>query len=208
MTRPPQNPLPPGWKRVPLGEVIVRAQPGFACGERSDKGVIQLRMNNVATDGNFNWQEVTRIPDDFRDMSGYWLQPGDVLFNNTNSVELVGKSALFKGYAEGVVFSNHFSRLVPDQERLHPGFLAKWLLAMWSNGTFAHQCNRWIGQAAMPRNKLLTLEIPLPPLAEQRRIVARLERQMALVEQARAAAEEMYQNISSLKAAFLREIFG
>ena len=50
------------------------------------------------------------------------------------------------------------------------------------------------------------LAIPLPPLPEQQRIVARLERQMALVEKARLAAEEMLENISSLKNAILREL--
>ena len=60
---------------------------------------------------------------------------------------------------------------------------------------------------AITGNQLRELPIPLPPLDEQQRIVARLERQMALVEQARVAAEEMYKNISSLKAALLREIF-
>ena len=206
MTNPSEKPLPAGWKRVKLGEVVVNVQPGFACGERSVDGVIQLRMNNVGTDGNCNWSEITRIPSDFKDMSKYWLRPGDVLFNNTNSAELVGKSALFLGFTEEMVFSNHFSRITSNPENLLPGFLAKWLIATWAEGTFAGMCNRWIGQASIPRQKLLEMSIPLPPLPEQRRIVAHLDQQMALAEKARLVAEEMLQNISSLKAAFLREI--
>ena len=60
---------------------------------------------------------------------------------------------------------------------------------------------------AITGDQLRELPIPLPPLPEQRRIVARLDQQMAAVEKAQAAAAEIYQNIISLKASFLREIF-
>ena len=104
--------LPDGWRWVKLGDVITHVQPGFACGKRDSDGVVQLRMNNVTTGGRFNWDELTRIPSGFRDMSKHWLRPGDVLFNNTNSAELVGKSALFQGFVEPVVYSNHFLDLL------------------------------------------------------------------------------------------------
>jgi type I restriction enzyme, S subunit len=81
-------------------------------------------MNNVNTRGNFVWDEFIRVPADKETVSRYQLKSGDVVFNNTNSIELVGKSALFRGYSESVVYSNHFTRLRVDPERLEPGFLA------------------------------------------------------------------------------------
>jgi len=56
--------LPDGWRWMRLGEVIAEAQPGFACGERDPNGLIQLRMNNVDTRGNFVWNEFLRVPFD------------------------------------------------------------------------------------------------------------------------------------------------
>ena len=106
-----QRPLPPAWRWVRLGEVIAEAQPGFACGARDLKGVVQLRMNNVDTRGNMVWKEFIRVPAEESVVNEYQLRTGDVLFNNTNSVELVGKSALFLGFREPVVYSNHFSGL-------------------------------------------------------------------------------------------------
>lgn len=70
-------------------------------------------MNNVGTRGNLVWNAVTRVPANKETVARFQLQPGDVIFNNTNSTELVGKSAVFHGYAEPVVFSNHFTRLRP-----------------------------------------------------------------------------------------------
>jgi type I restriction enzyme S subunit len=80
---------------VPLGELIAEAQPGFACGDRDPNGVIQLRMNNVTTDGLMDWSDFIRVPATTEQIERYRLLTGDVLFNNTNSAELVGKSAVF-----------------------------------------------------------------------------------------------------------------
>jgi|GEM_PF-488218 len=201
------KPLPPGWRWVKLGEVILEAQPGFACGKRDPQGVVQLRMNNVDTWGNLIWDEVLRVPADPATVERFVLMPGDVVFNNTNSTELVGKSALFTGYSEPVVYSNHFTRLRTQPEALFPEFLAAWLSHQWQRGVFAAICNRWIGQSAIKTDKLFQLEIPLPPLSEQRRIAGILKEQMAAVERARAAARARLEAVKALPAAFLRQFF-
>lgn len=198
-------PLPEGWRWVRLGDVIQDAQAGFACGERDPEGIVQLRMNNLDTRGNFIWAEVLRVPRQGNSIEPFLLMPGDVLFNNTNSTELVGKSALFAGYAEPIVYSNHFTRLRTVSDCLCPAFLASWLNHQWQQGVFAAICNRWIGQSAVKADKLLNLHIPLPPLAEQQRIAAILKEQMTTVEKARAAAEARLEAVKALPAAFIRE---
>ncbi|PKN35630.1 MAG: hypothetical protein CVU61_02070 [Deltaproteobacteria bacterium HGW-Deltaproteobacteria-19] len=60
---------------------------------------------------------------------------------------------------------------------------------------------------AISRHDLEQLEIPLPPLAEQRRIAGLLKRQMAIVEKGRMAAEEELQTINALPAALMRRAF-
>jgi type I restriction enzyme S subunit len=72
---------------------------------------------------------------------------------------------------------------------------------------FANICNRWIGQSAVQRNKLLSLEIPLPSLLEQKRIAAILNEQIAAVDRARAAAEAQLDAAKALPAAYLRAVF-
>lgn len=199
--------LPDGWRWVRLGEVIREAQAGFACGERDANGIVQLRMNNLDTRGNFIWDDVLRVPREGNNFEPFLLVPGDVLFNNTNSTELVGKSAWFEGWVEPIVYSNHFTRLRTDTDALLPNVLASWLNYQWQQGVFAAICNRWIGQSAVKSDKLLNLEIPLPPLAEQRRIAGVLREQMAAVEKARAAAEDELNAIDALPAAILRRAF-
>ena len=77
-----------GWVKARLGDVIAEVQAGFASGERSESGVIQLRMNNVTTRGTFDWGQFIRVPAEQDVIDFFSLRPGDVLFNNTNSTEL------------------------------------------------------------------------------------------------------------------------
>jgi type I restriction enzyme S subunit len=202
-----QKPLPSEWRWVKIGHVVKEAIAGFACGQREDAGIIQIRMQNLNTVGSFVWDNLVRIPLDCHPTDHYLLKKNDVLFNNTNSTELVGKSALFDCYKEPVVFSNHYTRFRTDSKQLEPGYLAYWLVHLWQQGVFAAICNRWIGQSAIKNDKLLKLEIPLPPLPEQQRIACVLKEHMAAVVKARVAAEARLAAVKALPTAFLREVF-
>jgi len=199
--------MPHGWQRIRLADAVTEVQAGFAVGDRDPSGVIQLRMNNVTTAGTWDWSSFIRVPADKATVHYYSLRPGDVLFNNTNSTEMVGKSAVFEGHSEPVVFSNHFTRIRTNSESLEPAFLGHWLLTLWQRGEFARICDRWIGQSAVQRGKLLALEIPLPPLPEQRRVAARLREQLAEVTKARAAVQAQLDAAEVLSAAQLRTVF-
>jgi type I restriction enzyme S subunit len=161
-----------------LRDLIVEARPGFASGERDTTGVLQLRMGSVTFSGNVNWSKALRVPAP-SDLPRYELINGDVVFNNTNSQELVGRASLVDGVPERATFSNHITRLRCG-DRLDPGYLVFWLNSRWVAGFFFKFAHRWVGQSAIQVARLLDLEIPLPPFDEQRRTAARLREQLAL----------------------------
>jgi len=193
-----------GWQLVPLGQVIASAQSGFASGARDPNGVIQMRMNNVTTDGSLDWTSFIRVPATPKQLAKYRLQPGDVLFNATNSPELVGKTTAFSGHAEPVVFSNHFVRLRVDGKRLDPWYLARWLTHQQQQRVFENLCTQWVNQASVRKDDLLSLRIPLPPLPEQKRIAAILAKADRL-RRLRRTARDL--NDTYLQSVFL-EMFG
>jgi len=195
------------WTLHRLGDLVTDAQSGFASGERSDSGVAQLRMNNVTDRGTFDWSTLLRVPASRETVGAFSLERGDVLFNNTNSAALVGKSALFEGFSEEITFSNHFTRLRTAQEHLLPEFLAYWLQLQWKRRVFENICNRWIGQSAVQREKLLSLQILLPSLDEQRLIASAIRGKFEHIEKARAAATAQMEAAKALPAAYLREVF-
>jgi type I restriction enzyme, S subunit len=185
-------------KVVPLGELIPNVKPGFAVGERDAEGVIQIRMNNVDLEGNLDLEGIIRVPATSKQVSDCSLEAGDVLFNNTNSTELVGKSALFRGHSEPVTFSNHFTRLRVNREQLEPRYLARWLTRQQHQRVFEGLCTRWVGQSAVRTEKLLALAIPLPPLPEQKRIADILDKADAIRRKRREAATSLRDFIRSL----------
>lgn len=173
---------------VALSEVIAEARPGFASGSDLTDGVAQLRMNNLTREGKLDWSKIRRVEPP-KKVEHLLLEPGDVLFNATNSPELVGKTAFFNGFEEPITFSNHFLRLRPEKERLDGRYLAHWMQKQFASGRFARMCKQWVNQATVSKDLLLSLAIPLPPLDEQRRIAAILDQAEELRAKRRAAID-------------------
>ncbi len=124
------------FEQVLVSDVLADAKPGFACGAHDDNGIIQIRMNNIGREGELDLTQQRRVPTDEKKIAKCLAEKGDVLFNATNSPELVGKSAYFGGYSETVTFSNHFIRLRPKSDVLEGKFLAYWLVKQFKAGVF------------------------------------------------------------------------
>lgn len=196
--------LPTGWQIVPLEFLVQEAQSGFASGKRDANGTVQVRMNNVTTEGSWDWSKVLRVPASEKQCSKYRLEAGDVLVNTTNSPNLVGKAVYFSGSHETLVFSNHFVRLRLKHDRIDPNYLRRWLNLLWNRRVFEGLCTQWVNQASVRKEDLLAVHVPLPSLEEQRRIAAILDKADAVRrkrQQAIALTEEL------LRSAFL-EMFG
>ena len=197
-----QYELPEGWEWRALGDhqILTDIQPGYACGKKDvEGGAIHLRMNNISKTGTLDWSLIRRIPTDVAEKSKKWLQPGDVIFNNTNSTELVGKSCLFLGWSEPCAFSNHLTRLRCHLDHLLPEWLHYCLRDLWLMGFFAANCKEFVGQSAFNTDKLKEVEIPIPPLPEQNRLVARIE---AFAQRLEASRKEQQEAISMASAYF------
>src|SRR5206468_1912700 len=100
------------------------------------------------------------------------LRSGDVLFNNTNSPGLIGKTVLFQGEISDCVFSNHITQIRVNESVTIPEWTTWLLVREQQLGTFERMCHRFVGQAGISRRDLLSLPYPLPPLSEQERMVA------------------------------------
>ena len=163
-----------------LGDVLADVKPGFATGDDLDDGVFQFRMHNFTRESALDLTKRRRVNATAKQLEMQSVAPGDVLFNATNSPELVGKSALIGELDEPAVFSNHFMRLRTDLTQLDPGYLAHFLRFQFGRGVFRAMAKAWVNQATIGRDRLEGLDIPLPPLPEQRRIATILDHADAL----------------------------
>ena len=204
----PGSPLPQGWRWVRLGEVTSLIRSGFAFRKKGASGgdLLHLRPYNIGTDGTLDLSQQFLIPSDVISGNEIFLEPGDVLFNNTNSVELVGKTALVTERMRSV-FSNHITLIRTHAEICEGGWLAVALRSLWQQGFFAQRCNKWIGQAGYNTKMLEETLIPLPPLPEQRRIVAYLDQIQAHVTALKQAQQETESELRKLEQAILGRAF-
>jgi len=161
--------IPSTWEVQKLESVVKEAKSGFASGKRDEKGVLQLRMNSIRTDGTINVEGGVRVPTP-PNVDEYILKKGDILFDNTNSVDLIGKTALFKGEFSNAVYSNHLTRLRVDNDQVIPEWITYVMIRKWKLGFFKAMCHRHVHQAGINNGDLLSIKVPIPPLAEQKEV--------------------------------------
>jgi type I restriction enzyme S subunit len=186
-------------RTVALGEIVTDARPGFASGEDTTEGIVQVRMNNVTTEGTFDWSKLRRVPEP-KKLNDLIVKSNDILLNATNSPDLVGKNAVFRGYSEPVTFSNHFIRIRLDERIADSGLVSRWLTDQWRRGKFKSMCRQWVNQASLNKDQLLSLDVPLLPLDEQRRIAAILDQ----ADDLRRMRREALAMLENLVASILR----
>lgn len=153
---------------------------------------------NISSDGEISLSDVKYIEDD----SGPRLGAGDILFNNTNSPTLVGKSALIKGDWE-FAFSNHMTRIRP-YHGFDGSLLARQLHALHRFGYFKAHSKQHVNQASIPLDFLgHHVPILIPPEPEQCRLSILLEEVMARGRRARTALDEIPKLAQTLRQAIL-----
>jgi restriction endonuclease S subunit len=196
--------LPDGWNTKTLKDWGMDAQSGFASGAHNseNKGIIHLRPMNISRLGKLDFESYKSVEDE----SSRRIVKGDILFNNTNSAELVGKTTLIDIDGE-FAYSNHMTRLrFPIEEVAHK-YMSILLHSLWMSGYFNEICSNHVNQASVSIKRLEQVEVSLPPLPEQHKIVeiledhlSRLDAALADVKQAKVKAAQFRRSL--LQAAF------
>ncbi|MCC6855562.1 MAG: restriction endonuclease subunit S [Microbacteriaceae bacterium] len=194
--------LPRGWLVEFLGDICTSIQAGFASGEHNaaGDGIPHVRPMNINRLGHLVFDQVKYVSpaeDERR------LMRGDVVFNNTNSPVLIGKTGAVSTDKE-LAFSNHMTRLRPV-DGLDHRFLSSQLHYLWMTGFFLHRCVKHVNQASVSSETLgATVPVVLPPPAEQHRIVSALESYFTRLDDAVATLERVQRNLKRYRASVLK----
>ena len=153
--------VPGSWEVVALSDLAQSIDYGTSEKTSSDaKGVPVLRMGNLGR-GTISFDDLKYLPRAKIDEK-MLLQRGDLLFNRTNSAELVGKTAVFRGYHEEAAFASYLIRIRPL-----PSASMYWA-SIVLNSTIGRRYvagvrSQQVGQANVNGTKLAATPIPLPP---------------------------------------------
>lgn len=196
--------LPQGWEWAPLGEVveIVRGIT-FPANEKTKEEapgrIACLRTANVQE--QIEWDDLLFIAESFVGREDQKLQLHDIVMSMANSRELVGKVALVKQIPHSqATFGGFLGVLRPW--RLEPRFVMALLRTPYARSTLIDSASQTTNIANVSLGKLRPLAFPVPPLAEQSRIVTRVEELMrlcdALEAKGRLEAAQHAQLVSTL----------
>jgi len=178
-----------------IGEIAIYIKTGFPAGaslqSHNEQGIIQIRPTNINENNLLVFEKNVYIkPEIAEKKKSELLKKGEVLFNNTNSQELVGKTAYFD--LDGDYFcSNHITRIKVNKDIILPEYLCILLNQYQRNKVFYKLCTNWNNQSGINIELLKTIKIPLPPLEIQNKIAEEVKRRMQKAEQLQKEAKEV-----------------
>lgn len=168
---------PDSWHEARVSELVARLQYGTSSKASTDSGGVPvLRMGNIR-DGRIDYTELKYLPADHPDLPGTLLEPGDILFNRTNSPELVGKSAVFRGYSSAVSFASYLVRLSP-LSHVNPAWLAAVINSPFGREYISTVRVQQVGQANVSAKKIGAMRLQVPPREVQDALAAEMEKQV------------------------------
>jgi restriction endonuclease S subunit len=179
----PHIPIRSNWPMVRIGDLVTTAGVGVvkSKGEQDLKHPYPyIKMNNITTGGRLELSDVAYVNASSEEIAQFALQDGDYLYNTRNSPELVGKSAVFHGGNGVYLFNNNILR-IRFSDRAHPDFVNAIMIGPYGQSKIRAQVDGTTSVAALYQRNYFAIEIPLPPFATQRAIVAELEAEQALV---------------------------
>jgi type I restriction enzyme S subunit len=189
------------WTWSALGELTQRMQYGLSVRGGVEGRYPILRMN-CQQDGRVLFRDLQYVDLDANTARAYQVHPGDILFNRTNSYELVGRTAIAEVESEAV-FASYLLRIVLDKSQVDPHFINFFLNWQVTQQELKKLAGRGVSQANISAENLRSLLVPVPLIDEQRSIAALLK----LVRRAIELQDSCTTIARELKSAVTRRLF-
>lgn len=192
------------WEKTSINDVCTSLQYGTSKKSQSSGQIVVVRMGNLQN-GEITWDDLAYANDE-DDIEKYRLHIGDVLFNRTNSPELVGKTSIYNGELPAI-FAGYLIRLNYKKEILMGKFL-NYLL----NSTDAKEyCNQvktdGVNQSNINAKKIGAYAFALPSLPEQQEIVRILDDLLGKEQEAKDKLDPILYQIDLMKKSILARAF-
>jgi len=201
------NDLPEGRRWVKLGEVTDSLQYGTSDKASTDSsGVPVIRMGNIQ-DGKLDFSNLKYMSRSYSNLEKYLLKDGDVLFNRTNSAELVGKSAIYKKHHPKSIFASYLIRIKVDKEKYIPDMVNYYINSSFGKDYIRSVVSQNVGQANVNGTKLKNMPVPFIPLDQQHLIVTEIEKRFTEAEYLQKSIDEGMAKAEALRQSILKSAF-
>ena len=160
---------PKGWEVVTIGEVATEVRYGTSKPAIEGGKYPYLRMNNLTLDGHLDLNDLKYIDISDDEIEKYVVRKGDILFNRTNSIDLVGKTALFD-LSENMVIAGYIIR-VRLNEKILPEILVQYMNLKAVKDILRGMAKGAVNQANINAQELQSIRVYIPDIKSQRKFL-------------------------------------
>ena len=151
---------PKGWPIRRISDLLESVKYGSSAKASLEGEVPILRMNNLTYSGEMDLTDLKYITANQAEEK-YLVHPGDILFNRTNSKELVGKTAVYEGPAP-MAYAGYLVRGRVLQGHV-PEYISAFLNSKWGKAILRNMCKNIVGMANINAKEFGSIELPVPP---------------------------------------------
>ena len=186
-----------GWETGRISDIIVKTQYGTSTKANETEGEYAvLRMNNITYSGNWDFKSLKYVDLDEKDRKKYLVYKGEVLFNRTNSKELVGKTAVYKR-EKPMAYAGYLVKATPNN-RANGQFIASYMNTKYTKSLLFNMAKNIVGMANINAEEFKNIKVYIPPIEIQDQfaeIVENIEKQKELLNE---SLVELENNFNSL----------
>lgn len=200
--------LPVGWvwsTVETVGDVLLGRQraPQYLTGQWTRP---YLRVANVKDD-ILDFSDIETMDFDPAHFGKYRLEPGDILVSEGQSPDRVGESAIYSGGIEGLCFQKTLHRFRPVPLGPGPKFAQIVFRAYVKSGVFRKMASITTNIAHLTLEKFQAAPFPLPPVDEQRRITAEVDRFLSVADEIEQTVQAQLARAQRLRQSVLKRAF-
>ena len=185
-----------------IGDVVCDVHYGTSRKALDDGEFTYLRMNNITYGGELDLTDTKRISVPDKELAGCIVKKGDVLFNRTNSRELVGKTCAFK-LDEPMIIAGYIIRLRMNG-RVLPEYLSAFLNLDSSKKLLFTMAKGAVGQANINAQEVQSIQIVVPPMEAQ----ISFQRLVEQSDKSKFAAQQALADLTGAQKALMRQYLG
>ena len=199
--------IPEDWAWIRVGEVSKDVQYGTSEKATTSKSKIPvLRMGNIQN-GKLDFSKLKYYPNNWKNFKTFELVNGDVLFNRTNSAELVGKTAVYYEHHPPAVFAGYLIRVKLFENVYLPSLLSHYINSIFGKLYIRSVVTQQVGQANVNSTKLTLMPLPLMSYEEQKEIHSQLESYLSVIANTEKIVNSLLSKLDVLYSTILKLAF-
>ena len=193
-----------GWPTGTIRDLVTEVRYGSSrkAAENNSGKYPYLRMNNITYNGELDLSDTKTIDIPDEELDKCTVHRGDLLFNRTNSKELVGKTCVYNR-DELMVLAGFVVRVRLNEKAL-PEFVSAFMNTSFSKQMLLNMCKAAIGQANINAQELQNISIYIPPITLQREFVSFKEQ----IDKSKSAIQKSLDETQILFDSLMQKYFG